>query len=56
VRSAIAAGMACVAITNDLTRDAMHAAKLLPAERVVDDPALLGAVARGVLEDLAKRP
>lgn len=55
VRSAIAAGMACVAITNDLTRDAMHAAKLLPPERVVDDPALLGAVARGVLEDLAKR-
>ena len=27
VRSAIAAGMACVAITNDLTRDAMRAAK-----------------------------
>jgi HAD superfamily hydrolase (TIGR01509 family) len=55
VRSAIAAGMSCVAITNDLTRDSLHAARLLPAERVVDDPALLRAVAHGVLEDLAKR-
>ena len=54
VRSAVAAGTTCVAITNDMTRDAMHAAAVLPAERVVDDPALLGAVARGVLEDLAK--
>ena len=54
VQSAIAAGMICVAITNDLTRDAMHAAKLLSPERVVDDPSQLGAVARGVFEDLAK--
>jgi beta-phosphoglucomutase len=54
VQSAIAAGMACVAITNDITRDAVHAAKLLPPERVVDDPSQLGAVARGVFEDLAK--
>ena len=54
VQSAIAAGMACVAITNDITRDSVHAAKLLPPERVVDDPAQLGAVARAVLEDLAK--
>ena len=55
VRSAVAAGMRCVAITNDMTRDAMHAAKLLPVERVVDDPSRLGAVARGVLDDLAER-
>jgi beta-phosphoglucomutase-like phosphatase (HAD superfamily) len=55
VRSAVAAGMACVAITNDMTRDAVHAAAALPPERVVDDPALLGAEARGVFEDLAKR-
>lgn len=54
VRSAIAAGMACVAITNDLTREAVHAAKLLPPDRVVDDPALLGPEARSVLADLAK--
>ena len=55
VRSAVAAGMTCVAITNDMTRDALHAAALLPAERVVDDPERLGAVVRGVLEDLAQR-
>jgi beta-phosphoglucomutase-like phosphatase (HAD superfamily) len=54
VRSAIAAGMRCVAITNDMTRDAVHAAKLLPAERVVDDPSRLAAVARGVLAELAE--
>jgi HAD superfamily hydrolase (TIGR01509 family) len=55
VRSALAAGMSCVAITNDMTREAVHAARLLPAERVVDDPSQLGAVARGVLEELAER-
>jgi len=54
VQSAIAAGMTCVAITNDMTRDAVHAAKLLPPERVVDDPSRLGDVVRGVLEDLAE--
>jgi beta-phosphoglucomutase len=53
VRAAIAAGMSCVAITNDMTRDAIHAAKALPADRVVDDQARLGAVARSVLAELA---
>jgi HAD superfamily hydrolase (TIGR01509 family) len=55
VRSAIAAGMCCIAITNDMTRDSLHAAKPLPAERVVDDGARLGEVVRGVLRDLAER-
>ena len=53
VVAAIAAGTCCVAITNDLTRDAIHAAHVLPPERVVDDPAQLGTVARAVLADLA---
>jgi beta-phosphoglucomutase len=53
VQAAIAAGMACVAITNDLTRDSIREAKVLPTERVVDDPARLDAVARGVLAELA---
>jgi beta-phosphoglucomutase len=53
IRAANAAGMRCVAITNDMTRDAIHAAAVLPPERIVDDPDSLGAVARGVLEDLA---
>ncbi|MEP7087969.1 MAG: HAD family hydrolase [Gemmatimonadota bacterium] len=54
VRAAIAAGMRCVAITNDMTRDAIHAAGVLPAGRIVDDPALLGPVAREVLAELAR--
>jgi beta-phosphoglucomutase len=55
IRAANAAGMCCVAITNDMTRDAVHAAAVLPKDRVVDDPARLGAAARGVLEDLARQ-
>ncbi|MBK5186838.1 MAG: HAD-IA family hydrolase [Gemmatimonadaceae bacterium] len=55
VRAANAAGMCCVAITNDMTRDAIHAAAVLPVERVVDDPARLGAVARELLDDLARQ-
>ncbi|HEY2896574.1 MAG TPA: HAD-IA family hydrolase [Gemmatimonadaceae bacterium] len=54
VRAANAAGMCCVAITNDMTRDAVHAAAVLPPERIVDDPSRLGDVARAVLEDLAR--
>jgi beta-phosphoglucomutase len=55
IQAANAAGTCCVAITNDMTRDAVHAAAVLPAARVVDDPARLGAVARAVLEDLARQ-
>jgi beta-phosphoglucomutase len=54
VRAANAAGMTCVAITNDMTRDSIHAAAVLPAELVVDDPAQLASVARKVLKDLAR--
>ncbi len=54
VRAATAAGMHCVAITNDMTRDAVHAARVLSGERIVDDPARLGPVARAVLKDLAR--
>jgi HAD superfamily hydrolase (TIGR01549 family) len=54
IRAANAAGMQCVAITNDMTRDAVHAAAVLPAERIVDDPGCLDEVARGVLDDLAR--
>ena len=53
VRAAIAAGTSCVAITNDMTRDAIHAARVLPPERIVDEPARLGSVSRRVLEELA---
>ncbi len=54
VRAANAAGMRCVAMTNDMTRDAIHAARVLPDERVVDDPARLDPVAHAVLADLAR--
>ncbi|MEP7064769.1 MAG: HAD family phosphatase [Gemmatimonadota bacterium] len=54
VRAATAAGMQCVAITNDMTRDAIHAANVLPRERIVDDPERLDAVARELLDDLAR--
>ena len=53
VLAANAAGTYCLAITNDLTREAVHAAAVLPPERVVDDPARLGTVARAMLADLA---
>jgi HAD superfamily hydrolase (TIGR01509 family) len=55
IRAANAAGMCCVAITNDMTRDAIHAAAVLPMDRVVDDPVRLDAVARVVLDELARR-
>jgi HAD superfamily hydrolase (TIGR01509 family) len=53
VLAANAAGAYCLAITNDLTRESIHAAGALPPERVVDDPARLGTVARALLADLA---
>jgi beta-phosphoglucomutase len=53
VLAANAAGTYCLATTNELTRDSIHAAGVLPPERVVDDPARLGTVARALLADLA---
>lgn len=44
VMAANAAGMMCVAFTNELTRDAIHAAHVLPPERIVDDHARLESV------------
>jgi len=54
IRAANAAGMCCLAITNDLTRDAVHAAGVLPPERIVDAPDRLSATAHRVLQDLAR--
>lgn len=53
VLAANAAGTYCLALTNDMTREAIHEAGVLPAERVVDDPSRLGTVARALLGDLA---
>jgi HAD superfamily hydrolase (TIGR01509 family) len=49
VQAAVAAGMQCVAIANELTRDALHAASPLPGEQIVDDPRRLDAVVDAVL-------
>ena len=49
VQAAVAAGMRCVAVANELTRDALHAAAPLPGEQIVDDPSQLDAVVTAVL-------
>jgi beta-phosphoglucomutase len=49
VRAAVAAGMQCVAVANELTHDALHAAAPLPGEQIVDDPSRLDAVVTAVL-------
>jgi HAD superfamily hydrolase (TIGR01509 family) len=49
IRSALAAGMRCVAAATPLTRELVHASDVLPADRIVDDPALLAGVVEGML-------
>jgi beta-phosphoglucomutase-like phosphatase (HAD superfamily) len=41
VRAALAAGMRCIAVGSDFTRERLHAEGLLGEEWIVDDPALL---------------
>jgi beta-phosphoglucomutase len=52
VRSALAAGMMCVAATTVMTQEQVHAAGVLPPERIVDDPERLEPV---ILTLLAER-
>jgi len=49
VQAAVAAGMLCIASTNELTRASVHAAAPLPGVQIVDDPPQLEAVVRAVL-------
>lgn len=49
VQSAVAAGMTCVAVANELTRDSLHAAPPLPNELIVDDPRRLETVVTSML-------
>jgi beta-phosphoglucomutase len=49
VEAAVAAGMTCVAVANDLTRDALHAGPPLPGVHIVDDPQRLDAVVTALL-------
>jgi beta-phosphoglucomutase len=49
VEAAVAAGMACVAVASDLTREGLHARPPLAHERVVDDPRQLDAAVTELL-------
>lgn len=49
IRAAIAAGLPCVASTNELTRAAVHRAAPLPGVQIVDDPTTLETVVRACL-------
>ena len=51
IRSALAAGMRCVAATTTLTRAMVHESAVLPPDRVVDDPAELAGVVEKMLGD-----
>lgn len=44
IESALAAGTRCVAVPNELTRESVHAAQLLPPDLVVDDRERLAGV------------
>ncbi len=51
VQAALSAGMACIAVTTPFTRDAVHAAKLLDPQWIVDEPDRLPAVVQGMLAE-----
>ena len=56
IRSALAAGMTCVAATTAMTRGTVHAAGLLPPELVVDQPERLESVVLPLLAGRARAP
>jgi HAD superfamily hydrolase (TIGR01509 family) len=49
VRAALAAGMAVLAVSTPFTRDQLHAAQLLPAARIVDDPNRVADAAAAII-------
>lgn len=57
VKAALAARMRCIAVTTDLTREAIHTARVLNKPWIVDDPAQLETVFRHMIgEGLQKSP
>jgi beta-phosphoglucomutase len=50
VKAALNAGMACIAVTTDFTRAALHDGQLLAARWIVDDPAQLAAVVQRMFD------
>ncbi len=55
VRSALAAGMWCIAVPTHLTRDEVHGADVLPEHWIVDDPAQLKTVVQKMLSERARQ-
>ncbi len=55
VRAALAAGMACIAVTTPFTREGVHASGLLEERWIIDDPAQGKAVMRQMIEEHANK-
>jgi beta-phosphoglucomutase-like phosphatase (HAD superfamily) len=55
VRSALSAGMCCIAVTTPFTRDAIHRQELLEKRWVVDDPDQLISLVQNMLALHAKQ-
>jgi len=51
VQAALAAGMWCIAVPNHLTREAVHGARILDGQWIVDDGAQLMAVVQRMLAE-----
>ncbi len=49
VKSALLAGMTCIAVTTDFTRSGIHTENLLDKKLIIDDPIALDAVAQAIL-------
>lgn len=45
VQAALNAGMDCLAVTTDYTRESIHAGRLLPEDQIIDDPSRLKTAA-----------
>jgi beta-phosphoglucomutase-like phosphatase (HAD superfamily) len=50
VQAALAAGMGCIAVTTDFTRQNIHASELLDKRWIVDDPINLKTVAKRYIQ------
>jgi HAD superfamily hydrolase (TIGR01549 family) len=51
IKAALAAGMPCIAVTTNLTREAVHKSNLIERQWIVDDPSLLMTITRQMIAD-----
>ena len=54
VQAALAAGVWCIAVTTDFTREAIHESKLLDEKWIVDDPRTLDDAFKRMIEEREK--